>query len=80
MPARPSGGYPIHVMSDITQILSKIGEGDPRAAEALLPLVYAELRRLAAQKLAGEKPGQTRMALLIGTLRFTATAVAALSC
>jgi plasmid stabilization system protein ParE len=46
-------------MSDITQILSKIGEGDPRAAEALLPLVYAELRRLAAQKLAGEKPGQT---------------------
>ena len=46
-------------MSDVTQILSAIEQGDPRAAEQLLPLVYDELRKLAAQKLAHEKPGQT---------------------
>jgi RNA polymerase sigma factor (TIGR02999 family) len=46
-------------MSDVTQILSAIEQGDPHAAEQLLPLVYEELRRLAAQKLAGERPGQT---------------------
>src|SRR5688572_13198581 len=46
-------------MSDVTRILSAIEEGDPSAAEQLLPLVYGELRRLAAQKLAQEKPGQT---------------------
>src|SRR5262245_9701818 len=46
-------------MTDVTRILSAIDQGDPRAAEQLLPLVYAELRRLAAQKLAHEKPGQT---------------------
>jgi RNA polymerase sigma factor (TIGR02999 family) len=46
-------------MSEVTRILSAIEEGDPHAAEQLLPLVYDELRRLAAQKLAGEKPGQT---------------------
>jgi RNA polymerase sigma factor (TIGR02999 family) len=46
-------------MTDVTQILSAIEQGDPRAAEQLLPLVYEELRRLAAQKLAQEKPGQT---------------------
>jgi RNA polymerase sigma factor (TIGR02999 family) len=46
-------------MSDITHILSAIEEGDPHAAEQLLPLVYDELRKLAAQKLAQEKPGQT---------------------
>jgi RNA polymerase sigma factor (TIGR02999 family) len=46
-------------MNDVTRILSAIEEGDPHAAERLLPLVYGELRRLAAQKLAGEKPGQT---------------------
>jgi RNA polymerase sigma factor (TIGR02999 family) len=46
-------------MSDITPILSAIEQGEPRAAEQLLPLVYRELRRLAAQKLAQEKPGQT---------------------
>lgn len=45
-------------MSDVTQILSQIEEGDPSAAEQLLPLVYDELRRLAAAKLAQEKPGQ----------------------
>jgi len=46
-------------MSDVTHILSAIESGDPHAAEQLLPLVYAELRKLAAQKLAHEKPGQT---------------------
>ena len=46
-------------MNDVTRILSAIEQGDPRAAEELLPLVYDELRRLAAQKMAREKPGQT---------------------
>jgi RNA polymerase sigma factor (TIGR02999 family) len=46
-------------MNNVTQILSAIEQGDPHAAEQLLPLVYDELRRLAAQKLAHEKPGQT---------------------
>src|SRR5262245_5211257 len=46
-------------MSDVTGILSQIDRGDPGAAGQLLPLVYAELRRLAAAKLAHEKPGQT---------------------
>jgi RNA polymerase sigma factor (TIGR02999 family) len=49
-------------MSDVTRILSAIEEGDPQAAERLLPLVYAELRKLAAQRLAREKPGQTLQA------------------
>jgi RNA polymerase sigma factor (TIGR02999 family) len=46
-------------MSDVTRILSAIEQGDPHAAEQLLPLVYDELRKLAAAKLAQEKPGQT---------------------
>src|SRR5262249_15227433 len=46
-------------MSEVTRIMSAIEEGDPTAAEQLLPLVYDELRKLAAQKLAKEKPGQT---------------------
>src|SRR5438067_234947 len=46
-------------MSEVTRILSAIEQGDPSAAEQLLPLVYDELRLLAAQKLAQEKPGQT---------------------
>jgi RNA polymerase sigma factor (TIGR02999 family) len=46
-------------MSEITRILSAVDQGDPSAAEALLPLVYEELRRLAATRLAQEKPGQT---------------------
>jgi RNA polymerase sigma factor (TIGR02999 family) len=46
-------------MSDVTRILSAIEQGDPHAAEQLLPLVYEELRRLAAQKLALEAAGQT---------------------
>jgi RNA polymerase sigma factor (TIGR02999 family) len=49
-------------MSDVTRILSAIDQGDPHAASQLLPLVYDELRRLAAQKLASEKPGQTLQA------------------
>jgi RNA polymerase sigma factor (TIGR02999 family) len=49
-------------MSDVTRILSAIEQGDPRASEELLPLVYDELRRLAAKKLAREKPGQTLQA------------------
>jgi RNA polymerase sigma factor (TIGR02999 family) len=49
-------------MTDVTRILSDIGQGDARAAEQLLPLVYDELRKLAAQKLAREKPGQTLQA------------------
>lgn len=46
-------------MHEVTQLLSAIDQGDPRAAEQLLPLVYDELRKLASQKLAQEKPGQT---------------------
>jgi RNA polymerase sigma factor (sigma-70 family) len=49
-------------MSDVTQILAQIDAGDPAAAEQLLPLVYEELRKLAAAKLAHEKPGQTLQA------------------
>src|SRR5262245_34400890 len=49
-------------MSEVTRILSAIEQGDPQAAEKLLPLVYDELRKLAAQKLAQEKPGQTLQA------------------
>jgi RNA polymerase sigma factor (TIGR02999 family) len=50
------------VMSDVTQILSQIESGDPSAAEKLLPLVYDELRKLAAVRLAHGKPGQTLQA------------------
>jgi RNA polymerase sigma factor (TIGR02999 family) len=49
-------------MSEVTHILSAIEQGDPRAAEQLLPLVYEELRKLAAQKMREEKPGQTLQA------------------
>ncbi len=49
-------------MDAITQVLNAIEQGDPQAASQLLPLVYEELRRLAAQKLASEKPGQTLQA------------------
>jgi RNA polymerase sigma factor (TIGR02999 family) len=49
-------------MADVTRILSAIEQGDPQAADQLLPLVYEELRRLAAQKLAQETPGQTLQA------------------
>jgi RNA polymerase sigma factor (TIGR02999 family) len=46
-------------MEEVSRILSAVEKGEPRAAEQLLPLVYDELRRLAAQKLARENPGQT---------------------
>jgi RNA polymerase sigma factor (TIGR02999 family) len=46
-------------MSDVTRILNAIEQGDPHASSQLLPLVYDELRKLAAQKLATETPGQT---------------------
>jgi hypothetical protein len=49
-------------MSDVTRILSQIEQGDPQAADKLLPLVYEELRKLAASKLAQEMPGQTLQA------------------
>src|SRR5438094_539218 len=49
-------------MNEVTRVLSAIEQGDPHAAEQLLPLVYDELRKLAAQKLAQEKPGQTLQA------------------
>src|SRR5258707_10325859 len=57
-PTRGPRGGP-RPMNDVTRILSAIEQGDPRAAKQLLPLVYAELRRLAAQKLAREAAGQT---------------------
>lgn len=58
------GFSPVHsgVMADVTQILDMIEHGDPHAAELLLPLVYNELRQLAAQRLAQERPGQTLQA------------------
>src|SRR5262245_2358306 len=49
-------------MTDVTQILAAIKEGEPYAADHLLPLVYDELRKLAAAKIAQEKPGQTLQA------------------
>src|SRR5262249_6575883 len=55
----PNAGRP---MSEVTRILSAIEYGDPHSADQLLPLVYDELRKLAAQKLAQEKPGQTLQA------------------
>jgi RNA polymerase sigma factor (TIGR02999 family) len=53
---------PVMPMNDVTRILSAVEQGDPHAAEALLPLVYDELRKLAAQKMAQESPGQTLQA------------------
>jgi RNA polymerase sigma factor (TIGR02999 family) len=52
-------------MSEVTQIISAIQQGDPEGAEKLLPLVYDELRMLAAQKMAKEKPGQTLQATVL---------------
>src|SRR3954471_12194028 len=51
--------YNLVSMTQITQVLERIQQGEPSAAAALLPLVYDELRKLAAQKMALEKPGQT---------------------
>ena len=46
-------------MSDVTRILDRVQQGDPKAADELLPLVYQELRKLAAHRMANEAPGQT---------------------
>src|SRR5437667_3772787 len=51
--------HSVSPMSEVTRILSALGQGDPLATEQLLPLVYEELRKLAAQKMAQEAPGQT---------------------
>jgi RNA polymerase sigma factor (TIGR02999 family) len=59
-PATPV--YPQTEMDEVTQILAAVHEGDPHAAQQLLPLVYDELRRLAGDKMAQEKPGQTLQA------------------
>src|SRR5437588_2269679 len=56
--ARPGSAYPVG-MADVTRILAAIESGDAAAAGQLLPLVYDELRKLAAARLAGEKAGQT---------------------
>jgi RNA polymerase sigma factor (TIGR02999 family) len=56
--ARPAAGI-LGDMSEVTRILSAVEQDDPGAAEQLLPLVYDELRKLAARRLAGEQPGQT---------------------
>lgn len=58
----PTSSQTCVAMSEVTRILSQIESGDPVAAEQLLPLVYEELRKLAAVKLAGERPGQTLQA------------------
>src|SRR5215213_8270906 len=56
--ARPPPGYARSV-ADVTQILNAIEQGDPKAAAELLPLVYDELRKLAAARMTGEAPGHT---------------------
>src|ERR1700758_4694182 len=56
------GCFSLDIMNEVTRILSAIHEGELHSAEQLLPLVYEELRKLAAQKLAQEKPGQTLQA------------------
>ncbi len=61
LPAILQGAILNH-MSEVTRILSAIEQGEPHAADQLLPLVYDELRRLAAQKLRQQKPGQTLQA------------------
>jgi len=57
-----SGTYDAHQVSDVTRILDAVERGEPQAAEELLPLVYEELRRLAAARMARERPGQTLQA------------------
>src|SRR4051794_41142208 len=54
--------FGVRPMNEVTRMLFAIEQGDPHAAEQLLPLVYDELRKLAAQRLAQEKPGQTLQA------------------
>src|SRR5215203_4645693 len=61
VPPEPSS-FLVTAMSEVTRVLSAIEQGDPSAAAQLLPLVYDELRKLAARKLAEEKQGQTLQA------------------
>jgi RNA polymerase sigma factor (TIGR02999 family) len=61
-PAPTGPVAPAHAAGDVTRILSQIEQGEPQAAEQLLPLVYDELRKLAAGKMAREEPGQTLQA------------------
>jgi hypothetical protein len=56
----------MRLMTDVTQLLSALERGDPHAASRLLPLVYEELRKLAAQRLAREQPGQTLQTTAFG--------------
>src|SRR5262249_53671551 len=60
--ARPRPAVTLGRMADVTRLLDAAAAGDPRAAAELLPLVYDELRRLAAARMAEEKPGQTLQA------------------
>jgi RNA polymerase sigma factor (TIGR02999 family) len=60
--ASPRGGHYTAAMADVTQLLEAIKQGEPQAAETLLPLVYDELRKLARLKLQHEQPGQTLQA------------------
>ena len=62
MARRERVGYHKPTMTDVTRILNQIEQGDPSASDQLLPLVYEELRVLARQRLANEKPGQTLQA------------------
>ena len=55
----PGDTFTVAPVSDVTQLLSAIDAGDPKAADQLLPLVYGELRKLAVVRMANEKPGQT---------------------
>jgi len=55
-------------LSDVTRILDRVQEGNPKAAEELLPLVYEELRKLAAAKMAQQAPGQTLQATALVAL------------
>ena len=59
----PRGRYHLQLMNDVTQLLSALGQGDPHAASRLLPLVYDELRRLAARRMAQEQRGQRVLTL-----------------
>src|ERR1700752_3372931 len=58
----PWPGTVVSSMNEVTRILSALEQGDPHAAEQLLPLLYDELRRLAAERIAQERPGQTLQA------------------
>src|SRR5262245_9487783 len=60
-PVTPPAGI-LDLMSDVTRILSTIEQGDPRAAEQPLPLDYDEMRRLATEKMADERPGRAPLA------------------